>query len=60
LGQIFFYKALKVGEIGRVATVAGAWPLWAFVLSFMFLGETLTAKKTAGLLLVSIGVLLLR
>jgi transporter family protein len=60
LGQIFFYKALKLGEIGKVATVAGAWPLWAFLLSFFFLGEALTLKKTAGLLLVSLGVFLLR
>src|SRR5262245_54195450 len=33
LGQIFFYRALKDGEVGRVSAVGGSWPLIAFLLS---------------------------
>lgn len=60
VGQIFFYQALKKGEIGRVASVGGAWPVFAFLLSMLFLGEPADGKKILGVLLVVAGVALLR
>ena len=60
VGQIFFYRGLKVGEIGRVASVAGSWPLIAFLLSILFLNETPTLKKILGAILVVSGVWLLK
>lgn len=60
IGQIFFYQALKIGEIGRVASVGGSWPLVAFVLGMIFLGETVTLRKAAGVALVFLGVTMLK
>lgn len=60
IGQIFFYKALKIGDIGRVASVGGSWPLVAFILSMLFLGEAPTVRKVLGVLLVFSGVSLLK
>jgi transporter family protein len=60
LGQVFFYRALKTGEVGRVAAVGGAWPVVAFLLSLAFLGEPFTLKKGAGVGLVLTGVFLLK
>lgn len=60
LGQIFFYRALKLGDVGRVAPVAGAWPLVAFAWSLLLLNEAPTVKKILGALLVVCGVILLK
>src|SRR5687767_13473245 len=60
IGQIFFYRALKIGDIGRVASVGGSWPLVAFALSMLFLGEPPTPRKIIGVALVFSGVALLR
>ena len=60
LGQIFFYRALKMGEVGRVAPVAGAWPLFAFFWSMLFLKEDPSPRKICGVLLVVLGVALLK
>ena len=60
LGQVFFYRALKIGEIGKVATVGGSWPLMAFFLSVFFLNEAASPRKLAGVALVILGVSLLR
>jgi bacterial/archaeal transporter family protein len=59
-GQMAFYRALKYGEIGRVAPVSGAWPLVAFLLSAAFLNESADPRKIVGLVLVTLGVVLLR
>jgi uncharacterized membrane protein len=45
---------------GRVAAVGGAWPVVAFVLSVLFLGETLTVRKGLGIFLVVLGAAFLR
>ncbi|HMU95478.1 MAG TPA: EamA family transporter [Elusimicrobiota bacterium] len=60
IAQLFFYRALKVGDVGRVAAVGGAWPVVAFVLSVLFLGETLTVRKGLGIFLVVLGAAFLR
>jgi transporter family protein len=60
LGQIFFYRALKVGDVGRVAAVGGSWPLFAFAFSVLLLGEPVTMKKLGGVAFVALGVALLK
>lgn len=60
LGQIFFYRALKAGEVSRVTPIGASYPVLAFLLGVLFLGESLTWTKGAGLLLVMTGVYLLK
>lgn len=60
VAQIFFYRALKYGDVGRVASVGGAWPVFAFVLSVLIFHEPLTGGKILGVLLVTTGVILLK
>lgn len=60
IGQIFFYNALKVGEASKVVPIAGTYPLVAFVLGIIFLGETLTFVKAGGVIFVILGLILLR
>lgn len=60
VAQIFFYRALKFGDVGRVASVGGAWPVFAFLLSVLIFHEPLTRGKWIGVLFVTMGVILLR
>ncbi len=60
VAQMFFYRALKYGEVGRVSSVGGAWPVFAFVLSVLIFHEPLTRGKLAGIFLVTMGVILLK
>ena len=60
VAQIFFYRALKFGDVGRVASVGGAWPVFAFLLSVVIFHEPLTRGKLIGVLFVTMGVILLR
>ncbi|MDR3592464.1 MAG: EamA family transporter [Negativicutes bacterium] len=59
LGQLAYYYALKYGELGKVTPVVAAFPLVAFVLGLLVLGEKLTWSKGLGALFVVIGVALL-
>ncbi|MFC1703814.1 EamA family transporter [Candidatus Omnitrophota bacterium] len=60
IGQIFFYKALKLGDVSRVVPVAAAYPLVSFVLALIFLSEKLTMAKVSGVVLVCMGIVLLK
>ncbi len=60
LGQIFFYNALKSGEASKVVPIAGIYPLISFIIGIIFLGEGITAAKTAGVIFVLMGLFLLR
>ncbi len=60
VAQMFFYRALKIGDVGRVAAVGGAWPVFAFALSILIYHESLTRGKLLGVLLVTVGVFLLK
>ncbi|MFC1645884.1 EamA family transporter [Candidatus Omnitrophota bacterium] len=60
VAQLFFYRALKLGEASRVVPVAAAYPLVAFLLALIFLGEKVTITKILGLCFVLLGVALLR
>jgi len=56
VAQICFYNSLKIGEVSRVVPVAGAYPLITFILGVLFLGESINPVKTAGALLIIIGI----
>ena len=60
VGQIFFYNALKVGDVSRVVPVSGSYPFIAFLLGVLLFGESMTALKLGGVLLVVAGVWLLK
>ncbi len=60
VGQLFFYHALKTGEASRVVPLGATYPLVAFVLGVLILGEKVTVAKTAGIALVLSGVYFLR
>ena len=60
VGQIFFYHALKTGEVSRVVIIAGAYPVISFILGIIFLGEKMTLIKSLGVGFVLLGVILLK
>lgn len=60
LGQFTFYSALKAGEASVVVPVTATYPLVALVVSMVFLGESFTWQKAAGITLVVGGVALLK
>ncbi len=60
LGQIFFYNALKIGEASKLVPIAGTYPLFAFLLGVIFLGEGLTMAKAGGVMFVILGLFMLR
>jgi transporter family protein len=60
VAQVFFYRALKYGDVGRVSAVGGAWPVFAFVMSVLIFHEPLTRGKILGVVLVTMGVFLLK
>ncbi|MFC1807504.1 EamA family transporter [Candidatus Omnitrophota bacterium] len=59
IGQYFYYKAVKVWEASRVVPIVGAYPLVSFIIAVFFLSEKITLAKSAGAILVVIGVGLL-
>lgn len=59
LAQVFYFQALKWGEVGRVVPIAGSYPLFAGFLAAILLGEKLTPGRMFGTVLVFLGVLLL-
>jgi len=60
VAQVTFYHGLKIGQVSRVVPVSGTYPLVAFILSLIVLGETVTPAKVVGMLLVVSGAWLLR
>jgi uncharacterized membrane protein len=59
-GMIFFYLALHAGDISKVKPIAfTVAPTTAVLLGWFFLGESMTAQKIVGVLLVIAGVLVL-
>ena len=60
LGQIFFYSALKHGEVSKMVPVAATYPLVSFLLGLLFFGESFTVVKGLGIGFVILGVFLLR
>ncbi|MDX9912223.1 MAG: DMT family transporter [Phycisphaerales bacterium] len=57
MAMVLFYWALSVGEVSRVKPIAfGIAPAAGVVLGALFLGETLTARKLVGVVLIILGV----
>jgi len=56
LAQICFYHGLKIGEVSRVVPVSGSYPLVAFLLGVLFLGEPINLIKAVGVLLIIAGI----
>lgn len=60
VAQLCFYHSLKIGEISRVVPVSGSYPLIAFLLGVLLLGEAMTLPKILGALLVVAGIAVLK
>ncbi len=60
IGQLCFYRALKIGEVSRVVPIGASYPVLAFLLGVLFFGESFTWSKMCGIVLVISGVYLLR
>jgi bacterial/archaeal transporter family protein len=60
LGQICFYRALKLGEVSRMTPIGASYPVLSFLLGVLLLGESVTTTKLFGIILVTTGVYLLR
>ena len=60
VAQIAFYNALKLGEVSKIVPLSATYPLIAFILGIVFLGETLSLQKIFGMILVLSGVWFLR
>jgi transporter family protein len=59
LGTIFFFMALIRGEASRVVVITALYPVVTVLLSVLLLGELITLKKIAGILLALSGIILL-
>ena len=60
VGQLCFYRALKMGDLSRVVPVGASYPAMACLLGILLLGEPVTWGKGIGILLVVGGTFLLR
>lgn len=56
---IFYYKAIKIGEVSYVASIDKASILITIVLSYFFLSEPITLKLVIGSVLILAGLLVL-
>ena len=59
LSWIFYFKALQIGEVSKVAGVDKLSLALTIVFSIVFLGETISWKAGVGALLIVIGTILL-
>ncbi len=57
LSWLFYYHALQLGEVSRVAPIDKLSIALTIVLAFLFLGETPTLGNVTGGILVTLGVL---
>ncbi|MEK7375644.1 MAG: EamA family transporter [Candidatus Margulisiibacteriota bacterium] len=60
VAQILFYHSLKIGDVSKVVPISGSYPLIAFILGVIILGESVTPVKIAGCLCVIFGIWLLK
>ena len=56
VAQICFYYGLKYGEVSRIVPIAGSFPLVAFMLGVLFLGESISFLKISGVLSIILGI----
>jgi transporter family protein len=60
IGQLCFYRALKLGEVSKVVPIGASYPVLAFLLGVLVFRESITWPKMGGIVLVIAGVFLLR
>jgi len=60
IGQLCFYRALKIGEVSRVVPIGASYPVLALLFGILFFGEAFSWSKMAGIAFVVTGVFLLR
>ncbi len=60
VAQLVFYHALKIGEVSKVVPISASYPLIAFLLAFIFLGESFSTLKAIGIGLILCGIWALR
>lgn len=59
LSWVFYYKAIKMGEVSTVALIDKGSVVVALVMAWLILGETLTAAKLGGCALIVAGLLVI-
>lgn len=59
LGMLFYYTALRRGDISKVMPIAFASPFFGFALGVLYGGETFTLVKAAGAGLTLAGIIIL-
>ena len=55
----FFFRAVQIGEVSRVVPIDKLSVVITIVLAFIFLGETVSIKALIGVVLITIGTLLM-
>ncbi|MDP8266835.1 MAG: EamA family transporter [Candidatus Aceula meridiana] len=60
VAQMTFYNALKQGEVSRIMPIAGSFPLIAFILGILILGESFSWIKMAGAMCIVTGIIALK
>ena len=56
IGQLFYYYALKSGDASVVVPIIATFPLFAFIIATIFLGDKVTWSKVGGIALIVMGV----
>lgn len=59
LSWLFYFKALQLGDVSRVAPIDKLSVALTIILAVLFLGETLTLKTALGVLLIIAGTIVL-
>jgi transporter family protein len=55
LGSLTYFYALQKGDAGLTTAICATYPSLTLVLSGLFLGEHITAKKVLGLVIIVVG-----
>jgi bacterial/archaeal transporter family protein len=59
-GQLFYYYALKSGDVSLVVPIIATFPLFTFVMATIFLGDKVSFTKIGGIVSIVFGVILIR
>lgn len=59
-GHLAYYYAIKFGDASKMVPITSAFPLVAFILGILLLGEELAITSVIGALLIIAGIILIR
>ena len=59
LSWIFYFKALQIGEVSKVAVIDKLSIAFTIILAFIFLKETITLKTIIGIIFIVAGTLII-